>query len=69
MKFENNEFIPYKFPYGHNYRNYAQFVISNNVDFSKNDYYYYYDKQAYISPRWVEPAYAPTQIFIYNFSP
>jgi len=39
MKFENKEFIPYKFPYEHNYRNYAQFVISNNVDFSKNDYY------------------------------
>ena len=41
MKFENKEFIPYKFPYEHNYRNYAQFVISNDVDFSKNDYYVY----------------------------
>ncbi|MDN5049654.1 hypothetical protein [Aliarcobacter butzleri] len=41
MKFENKEFIPYKFPYEHNYRNYAQFVISNDIDFSKNDYYVY----------------------------
>ncbi len=38
MKFENKEFIPYKFPYEHNYRNYAQFVISNDVDFGKNRY-------------------------------
>jgi hypothetical protein len=41
MKFENKEFIPYKFPYEHNYRNYAQFVISKDVDFDKNDYYVY----------------------------
>lgn len=41
MKFENKEFIPYKFPYEHNYRNYAQFVISNDIDFNKNNYYVY----------------------------
>lgn len=41
MKFENKEFIPYKFPYEHNYRNYAQFVISKDVDFDKNDYFVY----------------------------
>ncbi|WP_123377945.1 hypothetical protein [Aliarcobacter butzleri] len=41
MRFENKEFIPYKFPYEHNYRNYVQFVISDDIDFNKNNYYVY----------------------------
>lgn len=39
MKFKDKDFTPYKFPYEHNYRNYAQFALSQN--FEENDYYVY----------------------------
>lgn len=39
MKFKDKDFTPYKFPYEHNYRNYAQFALSQ--DFEENDYYVY----------------------------
>lgn len=41
MKFKDEKFIPYKFPYEHNYRSYAQFSILKDVNFEENDYYVY----------------------------
>ncbi|MFW2600338.1 hypothetical protein [Aliarcobacter butzleri] len=41
MKHEDIKFLPYKLPYNHNYKNYVNFINSNDVDFKKNDYYVY----------------------------
>ncbi|AXX87848.1 hypothetical protein AMRN_2134 [Malaciobacter marinus] len=41
MKFDDEDFIPYCFPYEHNYRNYGQFLISHDIDLKKNNYYIY----------------------------
>lgn len=41
MKYEDIKFLPYKLPYNHNYKNYVNFINSNDVDFKKNDYYVY----------------------------
>lgn len=41
MKFDDEDFIPYCFPYEHNYRNYGQFLMSHDIDLEKNNYYIY----------------------------